>query len=229
MATINFNTIAKYSLGALIGAGIAYLLVDHFYVNRRSDDIIEEPKEELPEGKLVIIENEFGEVSQGLVPTSKEKKVRPARVIDYSKIAEKLPLNELVKKHIEENLKREPVVEQISKPYVLPEDVYMESTFEKVTLTYYEGDDTLCDDQEVIIPEVTDLLGEEALVSFGVKSEDPDIVYIRNEKRGTDYEVVRVKKSYSVEVLQLEPPKKPRRNRVKKVSKIDDNAENEED
>ena len=98
-------------------------------------------------------------------------------------------------------------------PYVILTEEFNEGNpeYDKVSLAYYEEDDTLTDDNEEIIPNPEDIIGY-ALSCFGQDSNDPDIVYVRNEKLGIDYEVCRIPKSYQATVLGITdlPPKKRR-------------------
>lgn len=71
-----------------------------------------------------------------------------------------------------------------------------EQFHDKFTLTYFSGDDTLCDDQEVPVPDVEYLIGHDALMSFGKKSGDTNIVYVRNHQTTSDYEILLDKGSY---------------------------------
>ena len=91
------------------------------------------------------------------------------------------------------------------KPYVITVQEYSESdpTFEQTTITYYDQDDTLVDENEEPIADVTAVIGDQALDKFGEGSDDPDIVYVRNEVLSTDYEVIRIHKSYA-EVIGME-------------------------
>lgn len=84
-------------------------------------------------------------------------------------------------------------------PYVIDFEEFCEEyeNHDKVTLTYYEGDDTLADETEEIIADVSETIGDEALKCFGQGSDDPDVVYVRNERLGIDYEVVRQGNKYS--------------------------------
>ena len=70
--------------------------------------------------------------------------------------------------------------------------------YEKLTYTYYVEDNVLCDDgdqpisfAEYAFPGWTDL--------FGTNEDDPDVIYIRNPAKGSDYEVCRIAKAYSDE------------------------------
>lgn len=117
-----------------------------------------------------------------------------------------------------------------SEPYVIPYGEYEDATsenamlFEKEVLCYYEEDEVLVDENEDIIM-VSDTIGLDALDSFGELSEDPDIVYIRNEKMGTDYEVMCIHKSYQETVLGV-MPEKPVKKRAAKRSRPKDEDEN---
>lgn len=76
-------------------------------------------------------------------------------------------------------------------------------TQEKVTLIYYEADQTLADEADTIIQDIEGLIGSKALTFFGPRSraEDDDIVYVRNIPTGSDYEIHRKKGSYREIVL----------------------------
>ena len=82
-------------------------------------------------------------------------------------------------------------------PYVLETDdlstaaqkfVNEEPYFDKVTLFLYD-DGVLCSEEDEIITNIATTVGTENLNRIG--EFEPDVVYIRNEKESTDYEVVR--------------------------------------
>lgn len=91
-------------------------------------------------------------------------------------------------------------------PYVISEQEFMENEneFSQVTITYYEGDGTLADDRDQEIPFADPIVGEENLQRFGHGSGDDRIVYIRNERLSSDFEVIRSDGKYAHEVLGLE-------------------------
>lgn len=98
-----------------------------------------------------------------------------------------------------------PLTDTTDEPYVIPLDHFMHTNkhYDKLSITYYEEDDTLADDQEEIIPDVSMIIGDEALMCFGEGSDDPDTVYVRNDKTNTDFEVTRLYKSYKKTVLGM--------------------------
>lgn len=100
-------------------------------------------------------------------------------------------------------------------PYILTIDEYMtdDPEYQKVSVTFYEGDDTLADDRDTVIPEVEEHLGTDALTKFGIYSKDVNIVYVRNERKKMDFEVVRNMASYVEMVAGFKDPKVNRKMR----------------
>ena len=66
--------------------------------------------------------------------------------------------------------------------------------FDKTTLTYYEGDDTLSTEDGDIIKDIAYILGPDWYSEVGKYEEK--IAYIRNEMASTDYEVICENKRY---------------------------------
>lgn len=100
--------------------------------------------------------------------------------------------------HAEELKKRSP-----DRPYVIHLDERDEyEDYQPVSLTYFEGDDVVADGRDDVIgPEDRErLLGEKNLERFGHGSQDPNVVYIRNDKLELVYEVVKSPNSYAEEV-----------------------------
>lgn len=85
-------------------------------------------------------------------------------------------------------------------PYVIHHDEFFdqESGFSQSTLTYYAGDNILCDEREQPIYNQEIVAGA---LRFGHGSKDPNIVYIRNPQLQAEYEVVCEDGHYQVEVL----------------------------
>lgn len=70
--------------------------------------------------------------------------------------------------------------------------------YEKITLTYFEGNDVLTDDREDPIDNPEEFVGTDYKKFFGMIDEnEPDIVMIRNDCNGCDYEICRVPASYA--------------------------------
>lgn len=98
----------------------------------------------------------------------------------------------------EELKKRSP-----TQPYVIHKDEFYseESGYTQSTLTYYAGDDILCDEDSSPIYNHDQVTGP---LLFGHGSGDKNVVHIRNDKRKAEYEIVYDSGLYTVEVLGLE-------------------------
>lgn len=104
-----------------------------------------------------------------------------------------------------------------SKPYLISVAEYMEDEphDEKLSLTYFSEDDTLIDSRESVVPDIIGTIGEEALTMFGHLSDDPSIVYVRNERLEADFEIVLDKRAFTDVVLGLREYEKGYRKFVK--------------
>lgn len=96
-------------------------------------------------------------------------------------------------------------------PYVLTEEEYFEPnpelSFDKETLTFFAGSNTLVDAKEEIIPNPTNIVGQEALDYFRTRKSGREVVYARNEKIATDFEIIREDGTYGELILGIIPEK----------------------
>lgn len=88
-----------------------------------------------------------------------------------------------------------------NKPHIIPNTHFWEGEdgYNQVVLTYYEGDNTLADERDDILDAPDSVVGM-ANLKFGHMSADENVVYVRNTRLGTDYEICRSFGKYSVEV-----------------------------
>lgn len=100
------------------------------------------------------------------------------------------------------------------KPYVIHYDEREEKEYEEITLTYYAGDDVLCDENDKVVDSPDFLVGAANLDKFGHGSNDKNVVYVRNESLTIDIEVVRSDKTYAEEVHGFKHEDPPRRRRL---------------
>lgn len=103
-------------------------------------------------------------------------------------------------------------------PYVLHKDEFWaeemrDRGFTQTTLTYYEGDDILADEEDTPVYNHSRVTGP---LKFGHGSDDPNVVYIRNEERKAEYEILRHSGLYTKEVLDLDIPDNQRAAAVAK-------------
>jgi hypothetical protein len=93
-----------------------------------------------------------------------------------------------------------------SKPYIISEEEFLanDPEFDQTQLTYFAGDKQLADDnRQDPIPNHS-IVGEDNLEHFGVGSDDPHLLYIRNEKLKADFEISLSQGYYQREVLGLD-------------------------
>ena len=164
--------------GVVIGALGSKLYLDNKYEailqeemevmrKRYSDDIVPEPETEV-------------------------KTVRPKPTNKYHTLANSYVSPAELVKHKD--------YRKVEEPYVMSHEQFEEEMreFDKITLYYYEADDVLADEDDSIIEDAANVIGPTSIDTFGDEdNEDPDIIYVRNERLGIDYEIIRIKKSYS--------------------------------
>lgn len=86
-------------------------------------------------------------------------------------------------------------VNDVEKPYVIkPEEFGEILEYESISLTYY-ADGVLTDEYDEVIDDVDETVGEESLTTFG-QYED-SAVFVRNDARKTDYEILLDLRNYS--------------------------------
>lgn len=86
-------------------------------------------------------------------------------------------------------------------PYIVSHDEFFESDLVHSTLTYFEGDDVLVDEHDDVIPNATELIGDQTVHHFGHGSKDNNVVYVRNETLDCQFEILRSTGTYVKEVL----------------------------
>lgn len=90
-----------------------------------------------------------------------------------------------------------------SAPYIIHEDEYIssESEYRQETLTYYQGDDIMADPTDTPIYNHHGIIGE---LLFGHGSNDPGVVYVRNDQLEIEWEILLHTGSFEQEVLGLQ-------------------------
>lgn len=80
-----------------------------------------------------------------------------------------------------------------------------ESGYETTSLNYYAGDKVLSTLEDEKIEDVDGTIGPDALEHFGMLSDDPNVVYVRNKKLQIDFEVLRNDGAWIEEAHGLTP------------------------
>jgi hypothetical protein len=184
------KNIIMFAMGAVLG-----MFVTAVYLNDKHRRFLEEETEYFER----IIENiksrlDKEDTKEDLVPFIEDAPKDENKVLVMSKDRYK----KVIKNYREESeFPREEDI--IEKPYVITFEEFCEGydNHDKITINYYKADDTLADENEEIIDDVESLIGEESLSRFGDGSEDPNVVYVRNERMAIDYEIIKLESSYS--------------------------------
>lgn len=179
--------------------------------------------------QTVIIRNEYGPSDEtdadafrrahGRVPTTweliemgkgipAEKAVRNPSDHDDSGIQEgnifdvPQPDPEEIGEGVEEIPPRNP-----DRPYVIKAEEWYhnETDYDQITLTYWADDDVLADDAKRMVVDVDSVVGATNLHRFGFLSDNADIVYVRNDRLGADYEITKDERNYSEVVHGVDP------------------------
>ena len=102
-------------------------------------------------------------------------------------------------------------------PYTIHVDEFVseEMEFDQATFTYYKGDDILVDERDTPIYNYVEATGP---LKFGHGSQDPNVVYIRNERLKIEYEILLHQGRYEVEVLGYDAEKEIEREDIKHSS-----------
>lgn len=186
-----------FACGVVIGAGVAVLaLKDHYAGQAQQEidsvkwafrkDISEQEKDEKPSG----LEN-----APVTVPEKHERMDIP--MTSYNSTGGKLArgkeegAGKLARVAASENY----IPFHDQSIYTIPPEVFaMRDGYEKRSLDYYSGNNTLVDIAKKAVVDISSTTGTDALTRFGEYGED-DVVYVRNELTGVDYEVCRTDES----------------------------------
>lgn len=175
----------------------------------QTDSVVEESPEPIHEDMVEAEERIMREAAEALAKMYNYSQTladleKPSRL-------EEAEVQESLKKSIwDDHVPEEPEVDPLDKslrtsdrPYILEEEEFFESDteFAQQTLSYFEGDDVLLDDQEQPIRDIANVVGVENL-QFGLGTKnDQNVVYIRNEKLRLEFEITRSFGKYTEEVL----------------------------
>jgi len=111
-----------------------------------------------------------------------------------------------------------------SPPFVISRSDYAwdeeGENYTKITLTYYPRDRVLLDDEEDPVEDVARTIGWRNLNHFGGISEDPEVVFIRNRKMTTDFEVIKEEGQLPLHVKYGMDKEEFRANRAAGVIKL---------
>ncbi len=178
--------VLAFSLGAAAGAVVTWK-----YLRSKLDAELEEVREMYKSRTPVATKGEKEEEAEE-EPDPKPKGKKPD-IYEYAAELTKGKYRNYSDVSYEEEIKEEhPTYDTI---YTIPPEEYGENKeYETRSLTYY-ADGVLADDDDEIIEDVDDVVGEGTLNRFGEYEDDS--VHVRNENMKCDYEILMSLKNYS--------------------------------
>lgn len=212
------------------GVGVGYFLAN----KRKPTEVLEDEQltldfdpEELAEMSRIIEEEKY---SPPIFAPETDAEVVDDSVIVRPTVTKDVETEEEVKlieinvfEQAEEDWDWETEVESRDpeKPYILHRDEYyrQEENYTQITLTYFEGDDLMADENNQLVYNYESVTGP---LKFGHGSGDPNVVLVRNNERRAEYEIYRNPGMFSTEVLGLEAEDNERAKDIKhsRVSKF---------
>lgn len=187
------KNILIFSIGMIVGGAVTYK-----YAMKKADDLVREELESIREYKnrhQNINVNVYGGDGGG----EKEKDLDECQDIIRANGYSGADSDE---KHIFGFDRAEREHPEDDKPedeniYVISYEDFSDThkEYEKVSLTYYEEDDTLIDERDELVPCPAGLVGD-ALERFGDMSDDENVVYVRNDNFALDFEITKVENGY---------------------------------
>lgn len=159
-----------FAVGAAIGSAVTWKFVETKY-KKLADEDIASYKE--------MCERKYGTVEK----TESEK----AHVTEAPKSSLEQAIDICKKEGYDMNV--DECGRDMSKPYVIrPEEFGQFDDYKQVSLSYYEKDKVLTDELDNPIEDVDMTVGLDSLTHFGQYEDDS--VYVRNDERMTDYEIL---------------------------------------
>lgn len=165
-----FGKLFIFAVGAAIGSAVTWKFVETKYKKLADEDIAS--YKEMCERKYGAVEKAESEKTT----MTEAPKSSLAQAIDICK-----------KEGYDMNV--DECGRDMSKPYVIrPEEFGQFDDYKQVSLSYYEKDKVLTDELDNPIEDVDMTVGLDSLTHFGQYEDDS--VYVRNDERMTDYEIL---------------------------------------
>lgn len=210
--------VGAFTLGALVGGGVIYITQRHkrviegqarqkdldYYGNIIGEQIEQIRQLEYHVNHIHTIDpyDDDSETRVEIAEHVEEPEEDDDEVPDEPEEVTRANLQSLIDQYTasdstEESYKIVQVAGELDKapPFVISREdfAYNEEydDYEKITLTYYQNDRIVLDSEEDVLNDVATVVGWRNLSQFGGDSEDPDVVFVRNHRLQTDFEIVR--------------------------------------
>ena len=167
-----------FTVGAAIGSAVTWKLVKDKYESLANEEIASAYEHMKHSKNIPLFSDDNSEDSET------DSQITLDKLREYKAIVDKYAAA-LVEEEVND----------VEKPYVIkPEEFGEILEYESISLTYY-ADGVLTDEYDEVIDDVDETVGEESLTTFG-QYED-SAVFVRNDARKTDYEILLDLRNYS--------------------------------
>lgn len=201
------GTVIAFLAGTAIGGMAAWRVANERYAKISEEDILS--VKEAFRNREQKLKDEIEELKSKLEVTEclEEEKV-PSTILSTNEHQDKGDINEYVRMVNRTKYAHTSVPQKedhsIEAPYVIsPEEFGEMDGYTQISLTYFEDDDILSDENGVIIDDPEEIVGD-ALNHFGDYEEDS--VFVRSDPKRCDYEILKDLRSYA-EFRSTLPPK----------------------
>lgn len=191
----NLTNIIIFAAGAVIGSVVTWKLVKTKYETIADREI--ESMREYYHNKLVEDNNNtkssIDKVEESLKSVKEAAEKASVDYNEYMKYASRYTSQQLTKP---DSILEEDEEEEMTRPYIITPEEFADSDYSTETLTYY-ADGVIEDDygETWDYDDICEIIGEDFADHFG--EYENDSVYVRNEYKEIDYEILRDIRKYS--------------------------------
>ena len=183
-----------FIIGAASGATVAWYLLKDKYETLAQEEIDSVKEVFARREQEMKDETVKRNVAEGIKDSDRTKP-------DLKEYAEQLKKNGYTR-YSDLTADDEGVSDKQTKPYVIPPEQFGDDeNYDQISLTYY-ADGVLADENDEVIEDVEDAVGIDSLNHFGEYEDDS--VFVRNDARKCDYEILLDQRTYS-EVVEDMP------------------------
>lgn len=183
-----------FIIGAASGATVAWYLLKDKYETLAQEEIDSVKEVFARREQEMKDETVKRNVAEGIKDSDRTKP-------DLKEYAEQLKKNGYTR-YSDLSADDEGVSDKQTKPYVIPPEQFGDDeNYDQISLTYY-ADGVLADENDEVIEDVEDTVGIDSLNRFGEYEDDS--VFVRNDARKCDYEILLDQRTYS-EVVEDMP------------------------
>lgn len=189
----NISKVFVFAVGAAIGSFSAWLYAKKHY-EKIANDEIRSMREYFRRREKELLGDDKTEETEDEPDSSEEEKDKGI----YSNIIKESGYVRYGKSSNQDDSGEEDKKDNIDdEPYVIRPDLFDTlDDYESMTLTYY-ADGVLADMFDVPIDDPDTLVGTDFVDCFNADEIDGDVVYVRNERKKTDFEIIEDLRNYS--------------------------------